>query len=40
MMEVYLNGIVLVIICVLEFVEFYCENLNNYGLISIIEFDE
>lgn len=39
-MEVYFNGMFLVIICELEYVEFYCEILWSYGLFSIIELDE
>ncbi len=40
MMEAHTNGIALVITCALEHAEFYCENLNNHGLMSTIEPDE
>ncbi|MGL5034591.1 MAG: ATP-dependent Clp protease adapter ClpS [Microcystaceae cyanobacterium] len=40
MMEAHTNGMALVITCALEHAEFYCETLNNHGLISTIEPDE
>jgi ATP-dependent Clp protease adaptor protein ClpS len=40
MMEAHTNGLALVITCVQEHAEFYCETLNNLGLISTIEPDE
>ena len=40
MMEAHTNGIALVITCILEHAEFYCETLRNQGLTSTIEPDE
>lgn len=40
MMEAHTNGIALVITCVMEHAEFYCETLKNAGLTSTIEPDE
>ena len=40
MMEAHTNGIALVIVVALEPAEFYCETLNNNGLISTIEPDD
>ncbi|MFM9267916.1 ATP-dependent Clp protease adapter ClpS [Tychonema sp. BBK16] len=40
MMEAHTNGLGLVIVCALEHAEFYCETLNNHGLMSSIESDE
>lgn len=40
MMEAHTNGIALVITCVQEHAEFYCETLKNAGLTSTIEPDE
>jgi ATP-dependent Clp protease adaptor protein ClpS len=40
MMEAHTNGIALVITCAQEHAEFYCETLNNNGLVSTIEPDE
>ena len=40
MMEAHTNGIALVITCVQEHAEFYCETLKNHGLTSTIEPDE
>lgn len=40
MMEAHTNGLALVITCTLEHAEFYCETLQNHGLISSIEPDE
>jgi ATP-dependent Clp protease adaptor protein ClpS len=37
MMEAHNNGMALVIICEQEHAEFYCETLQNHGLISSIE---
>ena len=37
MMEAHANGIALVITCVQEHAEFYCEGLKSKGLISTIE---
>ena len=40
MMEAHTNGIALVITCVQEHAEFYCETLKMHGLTSTIEPDE
>ncbi|MDJ0531362.1 MAG: ATP-dependent Clp protease adapter ClpS [Xenococcaceae cyanobacterium MO_207.B15] len=40
MMEAHTNGMALVITCILEHAEFYCETLCNHGLTSTIEPDE
>jgi ATP-dependent Clp protease adaptor protein ClpS len=40
MMEAHTNGIALVITCIQEHAEFYCETLKNCGLDSSIEPDE
>ena len=40
MMEAHTNGTVLVITCIQEHAEFYCETLKNKGLTSSIEPDE
>jgi ATP-dependent Clp protease adaptor protein ClpS len=40
MMEAHANGIALVITCVQEHAEFYCEGLKSKGLTSTIEPDE
>lgn len=40
MMEAHTNGIALVITCVQEHAEFYCEGLKSKGLTSTIEPDE
>lgn len=40
MMEAHTNGMALVITCAQEHAEFYCETLQNHGLISTIEPDE
>ena len=40
MMEAHTNGLALVITCVQEHAEFYCETLKNAGLTSTIEPDE
>ncbi|BAZ89398.1 ATP-dependent Clp protease adaptor protein ClpS [Raphidiopsis curvata NIES-932] len=40
MMEAHNNGLALVLSCALEHAEFYCESLNNHGLISTIEPDD
>jgi ATP-dependent Clp protease adaptor protein ClpS len=37
MMEAHTNGCALVITCVMEHAEFYCEGLQSKGLISTIE---
>jgi ATP-dependent Clp protease adaptor protein ClpS len=40
MMEAHTNGVALVITCVQEHAEFYCETLQSHGLSSTIEPDE
>jgi ATP-dependent Clp protease adaptor protein ClpS len=40
MMEAHTNGMALVITCIQEHAEFYCETLKNHGLDSSIEPDE
>ncbi|OKH18602.1 ATP-dependent Clp protease adapter ClpS [[Limnothrix rosea] IAM M-220] len=40
MMEAHTNGLALVITCVQEHAEFYCETLKSHGLSSTIEPDE
>ncbi len=40
MMEAHANGLALVITCVQEHAEFYCEGLKSKGLTSTIEPDE
>jgi ATP-dependent Clp protease adaptor protein ClpS len=40
MMEAHTNGTALVITCIQEHAEFYCETLKNKGLTSSIELDE
>lgn len=40
MMEAHTNGLALVITCVQEHAEFYCETLQSHGLSSTIEPDD
>ncbi len=40
MMEAHTNGLALVITCVQEHAEFYCETLKSHGLSSTIEPDD
>jgi ATP-dependent Clp protease adaptor protein ClpS len=40
MMDAHTNGTALVITCIQEHAEFYCETLKNHGLDSSIEPDE
>jgi len=40
MMEAHTNGLALVITCVQEHAEFYCETLQGHGLSSTIEPDD
>lgn len=40
MMEAHTNGLALVITCVQEHAEFYCETLRSHGLSSTIEPDD
>jgi ATP-dependent Clp protease adaptor protein ClpS len=40
MMEAHTNGLALVITCVQEHAEFYCETLQRHGLSSTIEPDD
>ncbi len=40
MMEAHTNGIALVITCVQEHAEFYCDTLKQHGLTSTIEPDD
>ncbi|MGB2924709.1 MAG: ATP-dependent Clp protease adapter ClpS [Limnothrix sp.] len=40
MMEAHTNGLALVITCVQEHAEFYCEMLQSHGLSSTIEPDD